>query len=287
MEKTEIAGAAEDCCKCEKNFLQVRKRLEESTIVFLGAGRVATHLVPALVQGGGRVTQVWSRTMASAHTLAAPLGLSCTNDLAALQPDADVYVLSVPDEVLPSLACDVVARVINTNALFLHTAGSVSMDIWRGAGAVHYGILYPLQTFSKKRAVDMAKVPLFVEGSDDVSLSLIERIAYSLSDKVYHADSLVRARLHVSAVFACNFANAMYGVAHRLLSEEGIPFEVLLPLIEETAAKVRTLTPREAQTGPAIRGDKAVMESHLEALAGDEELRTMYTLVSNYIDKNR
>lgn len=254
-------------------------------VVVLGAGRVATHLVPALVGAGYRVAQVWSRTMASASALGQPLGISYTDDLTAVPADADIYIACVADGALPEVARQIVARGQRSSRtpLFLHTAGSVPMDVWREAGAISYGILYPLQTFSKERAVDMREVSLFVEASDEASLMAVEALAHGLSGKVYRADSRRRALLHVAAVFACNFTNAMYDAAHQLLATDGIPFDVLLPLIDETAAKVHALTPREAQTGPAVRGDEAVMQSHIHRLAGMPDLQTLYARISKMI----
>ena len=255
------------------------------SVVLLGAGKVATHLAPALVQAGYSLVQVWSRTEASARTLAEPLGVAYTNELAAVVADADIYIACVTDGALPEVAKEIVAHVQRSShsPLFLHTAGSVPMDIWREVGTMHYGILYPLQTFSKERTVNMHEVSLFIEASDDDAMVKIEALAHRLSDRVFYADSKRRARLHIAAVFACNFTNAMYGVAHRLLDADNIPFEVLLPLIDETSVKVHTLAPHEAQTGPAVRGDMNVMQRHLEALAEDKELQTMYELISNYI----
>lgn len=254
-------------------------------VVVLGAGRVATHLVPALVGAGYRVAQVWSRTMASASALGQPLGISYTDDLTAVPADADIYIACVADGALPEVARQIVARVQRSSRtpLFLHTAGSVSMDVWREAGATSYGILYPLQTFSKEREVDMREVSLFVEASDEASLMAVEALAHGLSGKVYRADSRRRALLHVAAVFACNFTNAMYDAAHQLLATDDIPFDVLLPLIDETAAKVHTLIPRDAQTGPAVRGDEAVMQSHIHRLAGMPDLQTLYARISKMI----
>lgn len=251
-------------------------------VVVLGAGRVATHLAPALVRVGYSLSQVWSRTEESVRQIAEPLGVPYTTDLDSVVTDADIYIVSVADKVLPEVAERLCQRAKKT-ALFLHTAGSIGIEVWQHCSAEHYGILYPLQTFSKERVVDMREVSLFVEASSEETLALTEALARSLSDKVFRADSRRRAQLHIAAVFACNFANAMYDAAYRLLAEEGIPFEVLLPLIDETAAKVHTLTPREAQTGPAVRGDREVMQRHLEALAGDERLREIYSLISDYI----
>ena len=253
-------------------------------VVVLGAGRVATHLVPALVQAGFKVAQVWSRTEVSARTLAEPLDIPYTDDLDSIINDADIYIVSVADEALPLVAEKLVA-LVGGHPLYLHTAGSVDISLWRRCGALHFGILYPLQTFSKERAVNMHDVSLFIEASDDNALVMIEGVACRVSRKVFRADSKCRARLHIAAVFACNFTNAMYAAAYRLLDEEGIPFDVLLPLIDETASKVHELTPHEAQTGPAVRGDRTVMSSHLKTLEDSPILREIYSLISNYIGK--
>lgn len=255
-------------------------------VVILGAGRVATHLAPALVRAGYIVEQVWSRTESSARLLAEPLDVPYTDNLDAIVSDADVYIVCVADKALPAIAGKVVA-LAGKNPLYLHTAGSIDMELWQRCGASHYGILYPLQTFSKERAVNMCGVSFFLEASDEKVMANVEALARRLSEKVFHADSKRRARLHVAAVFACNFTNAMYDVAHSLLAEEDIPFEVLLPLIDETASKVHALTPHEAQTGPAVRGDEVVMKKHMQALDGYMDLREMYALISNYISKNK
>ena len=257
----------------------------QPVVVLLGAGRVATHLAPALIGAGYRIAQIYSRTMEAARTLAEPLGVAYTDDIDGISPDAHIYIVSVADEALPSVASALCAKSqqLRANSLLIHTAGSVSMDVWRDAGAERYGILYPLQTFSKERKVDMREVSLFVEASDEETLCITEQLAQSLSQKVYRADSAKRAQLHTAAVFACNFANAMYGAAARVLEGSDIPFSVLLPLIDETAAKVHALTPREAQTGPAVRGDNAVMQRHIAALAGAPELQELYRQISNLI----
>lgn len=254
-------------------------------VVILGAGRVATHLAPAVIDDGYELAQVWSRTEASACAVAAPLGVPYTDDLDAVVTDADIYIVCVADVALSEVAGKLIRRV-GDHQLFLHTAGSVPMDVWREAGASHYGILYPLQTFSKERAVDMREVSLFVEASSEEAMARTETLARRLSGRVFHADSERRARLHIAAVFACNFTNAMYGAAQHLLAADGIPFEVLLPLIDETAAKVHTMAPREAQTGPAVRGDRNVMQRHMEALAGESELLHLYEAVSQLIQNN-
>ena len=256
----------------------------ERVVVLLGAGRVATHLAPALIGAGYRIAQVYSRTMEAARQLAGPLGVAYTDKVGDIYKDAHIYIACVADGALPTVASVLCLHLgAEKTPLFLHTAGSVAMDVWRDAGAEHYGILYPLQTFSKEREVDMREVSLFVEASDEDALHATEQLARGLSDKVYRADSTLRAKLHIAAVFACNFANAMYGAAHTLLEKEGIPFDVMLPLIDETAAKVHALVPHEAQTGPAVRGDHAVMQRHIEALAHTPTLQELYQQISNLI----
>lgn len=255
-------------------------------VVILGAGKVATHLLPALMEAGCRVEQVWSRTETSARMLAEPLCIPYTDDLDAIVSDADIYIACVADKALPLVAEKLVA-VVGKNPLYLHTAGSIDMDLWQRCGASRFGILYPLQTFSKERVVDISDVSLFVEASDEKTMDSVEGLARRLSGKVFRADSKLRARLHIAAVFACNFTNAMYDAAQHLLAEEDIPFEVLLPLIDETASKVHALSPHEAQTGPAVRGDKTVMQNHMDALANDGDLCEIYERISNYIVRNR
>ena len=257
----------------------------ERVVVLLGAGRVATHLAPALIEAGYHIAQIYSRTEDAARMLAEPLGIAYTDDMDAIRADAHIYIACVADEALPEVASALCAKnqQLRANSFFIHTAGSVAMDVWRDAGAEHYGILYPLQTFSKEREVDMRKVSLFVEASDEEALWTIEQLAQSLSPKVYRADSDKRAQLHIAAIFACNFANAMYDAAARVLEGSDIPFSVLLPLIDETAAKVHVLTPHEAQTGPAVRGDYAVMQHHIAALAGTPELQELYRQISSLI----
>lgn len=253
----------------------------QQLVVLLGAGKVATHLAPALIEAGYPIAQVYSRTLDAARALAEPLGVPYTDNLEAVTADAHIYIACVADGALPTVAAKVAHG--SPDKVFLHTAGSVPMEIWREAGALHYGILYPLQTFSKEREVNMREVSLFIEASDAPTQQRVELLAQRLSSKVYHADSALRAQLHVAAVFACNFTNAMYGAAHRLLEQAHIPFEVLLPLIDETAAKVHTLSPHEAQTGPAVRGDYNVMQHHLERLAHDSELQSLYKQISDLI----
>ena len=251
-------------------------------VVLVGAGNVATHLGMALQKAGYEIVQVFSRTEHSASVLAGKLGTEYTVSMETLRPDADLYIVSVKDAVLQSLLPTIVKG--REEALFVHTAGSMPMSVWKGI-AIRYGVLYPMQTFSKQRPVDFGTVSFFVEANEPDDLETLKQMASSLGAKVYEASSEQRMSLHVAAVFACNFANHMYALSAKLLDKYGMPFEAMLPLIEETADKVHLLSPREAQTGPAIRRDGNVMDKHLDLLADESILQDLYKKISKSIQE--
>lgn len=224
--------------------------------VLIGAGNVATRLKQALREAGHEVLSVGGRTRR------APVPL-----------DADIYIIAVSDRSIASVANE----LTGVKGLVVHTAGSVPMDV---LPQERRGVLYPLQTLSKGRCVDFTRVPLFVESDSD--LPLLTDLASSLSRNVHTLDSCRRKSIHLAAVFCCNFTNALYSMAHRLLQLEGIPFDVLLPLIDETAAKVHELKPQQAQTGPAVRWDMEVMQAQMSMLPDDEMIQ-IYSLLSKYI----
>ena len=250
------------------------------TFVMLGAGNVATHLSLALQSAGHTPLQVMSRTMASAQWLASALGCDFTTDTQTVRTDADIYLFAVNDEAIEQIARGIKAD--KADAVFVHTAGSVSADVFRGVAA-YYGVLYPLQTFTKDADICFSEVPCFVEGNDEYAESVITLLARSISERVHRAGSHQRKCLHLAAVFACNFANHCYSLAADEMEQAALPFELLLPLIDETARKVRSLSPTSAQTGPAARGDKAIQELHLQMLADDELKSEVYKAMSRSI----
>lgn len=248
-------------------------------IVFVGAGNLATRLSQEMHRAGMSISEVYSRTRESAETLARKLGCRWTVDVETLSTDADLYVFSLKDAVLP----DVLSRMQPNDGLWVHTAGSIPMDIFDGHTS-RYGVLYPLQTFSKQREPDFSAIPFFIEAARAEDLAVLKKITRSLSSNVRELSSGKRKSLHLAAVFACNFTNHMYALAARLLQQEDIPFETLLPLIDETAAKVHGLSPREAQTGPAVRYDENVIGKHLTMLS-DPDMQELYRLISKNIHK--
>lgn len=233
-------------------------------IVVIGTGRLASNLVPALQKVGHEVRVVNSRT------------------LEGLPNEADAFVIAVKDDALESVARRVVRG--REEQVFFHTAGSMPLSVFEGI-ARHYGVFYPMQSFSKERQVDFADVPIFLEGCDDMAMQTAHTIAESISRKVYELTTAERRYLHLAAVFACNFANHCYALSAKVLEQHGLPFDVMLPLIDETARKVHTMHPVPAQTGPAIRWDENVMSAQKALLDNEPEMQKIYELMSNSIHK--
>lgn len=201
-----------------------------------------------------------------------------TNDLSALKP-ADLYLISVSDRSVAEVA----GALPFENRLVAHTAGSLPPQV---AGTRNRnGVFYPLQTFSKNRPIDFSTVPICIEAPLDRDLKTLEICARALSNQVHFIGTDARKMLHLSAVFACNFTNHLYAIADDLCKQHGLAFSLLEPLILETALKVRQIPAASAQTGPAIRGDKKVMDAHLELLANDTH-KQIYTLLSGAIQEH-
>lgn len=254
----------------------------EKTAVLLGTGNVATHLLPALLNAGVGVLMVYGRSYAATAELGHRFNIPFTTDFSELPADADIYLYAVSDNALPEL----LSRELAPAALHLHTAGSIGMDVFP-FHKPRYGVLYPLQTFSKNKALTFKEVPLFVEGATPQITAELFQLASVLAHKVYEVTSPQRRQLHLSAVFACNFVNHLYAIADELVQSSELPFEVLRPLIAETASKIEHLAPREAQTGPAVRRDTSVMDKHLALLAYHPVYREIYELLSESIGKQK
>lgn len=251
-----------------------------ASIVFIGAGNLACSIAPALQKAGHTLLQVYSRTAESASMLAHTLGCPYTTALSDIFKEADFYIYALRDIVYP-MPC------VSQQGVHLITSGSIPMSALLSEQPIHAGIFYPFQSFSKSQPItDLSQVPILIEASDNESLSDIEELACSISTKVYHSTADSRAHLHLAGVLANNFSNCLYALAEEQLQKSGLPFDVLLPLIDETARKVHHLSPREAQTGPAVRGDKEVMQKQIEML-NTEEKKQLYQLLSDDILRHR
>lgn len=250
-------------------------------IVLIGAGNVAHHLAPALLRAGMNLCQIYSRTLESARELGRKTGINYTSDTFAVYPDGDIYIFCVSDDALLSVFKSL---RINEEALILHTSGSVPLDIFKPYRQ-NYGVLYPLQTFSKTRNLDFGEIPLCIEAPDKEVLKTIGQIADKLSSKVYEISSEKRKKLHLAAVLANNFTNHLYHMAGKLLEKEDLDFNLLRPLIFETAHKVMQMIPENAQTGPARRGDTNILNLHKSMLKDNRDIQTLYVLLSQSIQQ--
>lgn len=249
-------------------------------VVIVGSGNLAEALARAVAATGElRLRQIFARNAERGAAVAALAGTISTSDPAQLAA-ADIYLIAVSDR-----AVGEVARTLSipARAFVAHTAGSVPLDEIP-ENFSRRGVFYPLQTFTKGRAVDFARIPLFIEGGDEAATQQLEAFARRLSRTVLRAGSAQRRAIHLSGVFACNFANAMYAAAETVLAEAGLPFDVLKPLILETAAKAAdAVSPASVQTGPAVRGDAPTLERHRAMLAGEPGLEEIYRKLSHYI----
>lgn len=248
-------------------------------VVCLGAGNVASHLTIALKEQAFEIVQVYSRTLQSAASLANQVGAIPITNLSEVTDKADLYIFALKDSALES----VISQVPQNTGLWIHTAGSIPLDIFCNYNCRN-GVLYPFQTFTKNRKLNWKDIPLFIEASDEKSLKDIKTIASTLSNKIVELSSEERKYLHLTGVFACNFTNHMYTLSKLFLQKINLPFDVALPLIEETALKVQDLSPEEAQTGPAVRYDENVIQKHL-SLIEDDSIKQIYKLISENIHK--
>jgi len=248
--------------------------------VFIGSGNVATHLALALQAKGVTISQVYSRTQKNAATLADKLNTSYTTDISEVYDKADIYFYALKDGSFR----ETLKRFDLPDAIHVHTAGSLPMSDFDGM-ATRYGVFYPLQTFSKEKDVDFSKVPICIEAiNTDVQQKLLD-LAHLLGSKTYLISSEQRKKLHLAAVFACNFTNYMYDVSSQILENIGVSFEILQPLIMETAEKVQSVVPYKAQTGPAVRFDEKTISRHLRMLKNRKDLKKIYKLLSKDIYK--
>ena len=220
-------------------------------IAIIGAGSVGTNLHHAFALKGIKTELVHARPLTSGRLV---------ND--EMVNGFDVYIYTVADHVLK----EVISKFNAPHALHLHTSGSMPIDVF-GADKPHAGVMYFLQSFSKEKLIDdWSSIPCFIEGRMIDDIAAVYSLAQCLTSRIYEADQHDRERLHIAGVFANNYTNLMYRMAADILRDTQIPFEALLPLIDNTAAKVHTLKPADAQTGPAKRGDSEVIKHHLEIL---------------------
>lgn len=247
-------------------------------VVVLGSGNVATHMAKAMFRAKINIFQIYSRNIDSAKTLAVECNAAYCNEHNKIFDNADIYIYAVKDAAIKTMC----QAIKNATALHLHVSGSTDMSIFEGTKD-NYGVIYPLQTLSKNKPIDFSQVPLFIEANNEHNLQLIWQLSNKISNNVTNIDSQQRQSLHVAAVFACNFSNFMYQAASDILKDNNLEFELLQPLIAETSEKIKTLSPHEAQTGPAVRFDKHIISKHFDFLSNNKAYQQLYVKLSNLI----
>lgn len=232
---------------------------EIKNIEIIGRGNVATHLAKAM--NNHRVRLI------NPHTLE------------NLDLNADLILISVKDDAIR----EVFSKIGDTKAIVAHTSGTTPINVVQREG-IRSGVFYPLQTFSKDVPLDYSQIPFFVEALEQSTEEELRQLASTISEKVYTADSERRKVLHIASIFACNFANHLWGATNQILSDNGIPFSVVIPLVEETFRKASASgDPYTVQTGPAVRGDNNILENHLKMLESYPDLHSLYKTISESI----
>ena len=246
-------------------------------IVVVGSGNVAESLAQAIADADNlELVQIYARNEERGRKVAELADTEWSNTSLA---EADLYLISVSDNAVADVAKSL---QIPENAVVAHTAGCCPMDTL--APHAHRAVFYPFQTFSVGRKVDFTEGYIFVEGATDLALQAVERAARALTKNVLPADSARRAVIHLSGVFACNFANAMYANAAEVLEKEGLPFDIVAPVIAETAKKaIESKNPAQSQTGPARRGDSQTLDRHRAMLADKQRTKEIYDKISEDI----
>jgi predicted short-subunit dehydrogenase-like oxidoreductase (DUF2520 family) len=239
-------------------------------VVIIGSGNVATVMGEKIAHAGHHMMQVISRNAEHAGYLARKLDCAHSSNLGQIERHADFYMIAVADDALQSIASSINLE----NKVIAHTAGSVSRNILQSS-SLHFGVLYPLQTI-RKEISEYLKIPLLIDGNSASALAIIEEMANTISDEVHRANDQQRQKLHIAATVINNFCNHLFTLTEEYCSRQKVDFQLLLPLILETAKRLQFFSAAEVQTGPARRYDTQTITSHLEQLADFPELKKIY-----------
>ena len=249
-------------------------------IVIVGVGNVGFHLAQHLHATSHQVIQVFSRKITKARKAGRLIGCAFTNDLSSINAKADLYILAVKDDAVVSVATTLQKKT--KGALIVHTSGSVPGRWFKGI-CKRYGVFYPLQTFSREQVPDFNTIPICVDANLKRDRERLFQLGKLLSKKVYYISDEERAKIHVAAVFVNNFTNHLFEVGESIMETENLPFDILRPLILETAEKIRRGSPGDMQTGPAKRGDQKTIERHLQFLEKHPHYQALYRLLTKSI----
>lgn len=249
-------------------------------IVIIGTGNTASILGHKLKAAGHTIAQIYGRNTEAASELAYELDSESTNYWSVVNRNADIYIIAVSD-----IAIDELIRELNfPNKTVVHTAASVSKNVLKPASD-HFGVLYPLQSLIKDSG-RLPDVPIIIDASDEATFKELEGLAHTISTHVTTGNDEERLKLHLAAVFCNNFVNHLYALMEDFCQKENISFQMLKPLIKETALRIDSVSPAQAQTGPAIRQDSNTLQKHLQMLEAYPQLKTFYQLFTDSIAHN-
>lgn len=249
-----------------------------SSIVILGAGNVAFHLTRALIENTCNVRQIFNRTLEHAKEIGEANRISYTDRISEIEK-ADIYIIASADSGIEEFS----HYIPYDDVLVVHTSGSSLMSVLKGD--YRKGVFYPLQTFSKERTMRYDNIPFFIEAENAEDLKILNDLGNRISNEVHELNFASRMQVHMTGVWANNFVNHLYYIAGNICEQNNVPFDVLLPLIQETSNKVIEMSPKDAQTGPAKRGDQVIIDRHLEALQDDSRLLQIYQILTDSIKR--
>nr|WP_299485068.1 DUF2520 domain-containing protein [uncultured Allomuricauda sp.] len=246
------------------------------TISLIGTGNVAQHLFDAFLDAPQvKIVQVYGRNPEKLKRFNGHVE-TCSNIQEVKA--ADVHIIAINDNAISQVA----ESLSTKNGIVVHTSGAMSMNC---IPTPNKGVFYPLQTFSMGRPISFKDIPVCLEAAQKASRDLLLKLAGQISQSVYQVNSEQRKKLHLAAVFVNNFTNHLYHIGEEICREEGLPFSLLQPLIQETAQKIQQMSPMEAQTGPAKRGDTESIKNHLRLLKNKKHAE-LYTILSQAITEN-
>jgi predicted short-subunit dehydrogenase-like oxidoreductase (DUF2520 family) len=251
-------------------------------ISLIGAGNVAWHLAQLFEKNNHTILEIYSRDLSNSEKLSRKLLCTqATDDLNFSKSKAELFVIALADDALE----DCISMLkIPEECIVAHTSGSQPIAVLKNLPNPK-GVFYPLQTFSKHKEVNLAKSVLCIEGSDKPTEQILLQLANEISKNVRLVNSAQRKILHIAAVFACNFTNHLLTISQEILEKENAPFDLMKPLILETIEKALKTNPKSSQTGPAVRKDKQIIQTHMEYLKEDKDKQAIYQLLTDSIEK--
>lgn len=280
MEPWLLSWSEEEKTKLNPHSLLVK----QLNIVIIGTGNVAYHIADSFQSKTNiKLVQVFNhRNSKEAKLVSKKFGCDLATDYLKINPSADIYIIAVKDDAIAEVVKNLAS--LSLKGILLHTSGSMDMNVLQPSSQKS-GVYYPLQTFYKGAEIDWKTTPLLIEGNSKKTVSVLKQLASRISEQVKMVDSRKRLQIHLAAVFACNFTNALYVSAYEIIESKVGKKEtnLLLPIMQHSFHKLEKLHPKKAQTGPAMRHDQAVMMKHLALLKNEKQLSELYKILSALI----